>query len=79
MKNDTITIPRYLVNTLTTRGYFSRFYDIVSASGFTHVQAFESIENEREQFGLPPGYNSYQSFKACKSYHRGHKLVRIGD
>lgn len=77
--NENITIPRYLVCTLTPKGYLSRFYEIVQASGFSHVAAFEAIEGEREQFELPPGYDNYQSFKRCKSYHMGNRLVRIAE
>ena len=75
--NTSITVPRYLLRTLTTKGYFSRFYEIVGASGLNHTEAFEAIENERELFELPPGYDNFQSFKACKSYHR-RKLFRLG-
>jgi hypothetical protein len=76
MGNDFVTIPRYLVDTLRPQGYFRRFYALVGASSLSHIEAFEAIENERDAFGLPPGYDNYQSFKRCKTYHNG-RLVRI--
>jgi hypothetical protein len=76
MGDDFVTIPRYLVDTLRPQGYFRRFYALVGASSLSHIEAFEAIENERDMFGLPPGYDNYQSFKRCKTYHNG-RLVRI--
>lgn len=77
MNNDEfVTIPRYLLETLRPEGYIGRFYALVSASALSHVDAFEAIENERDRFGLPTGYDNYNSFKAAKSRAMG-RLVRI--
>lgn len=75
--NEQITLPAYLLRTLRPDGYFRRFYDLISVSALSHVEAFEAIEDERERFGLPPGYDNYHSFRRCKSYHMGSQLVRI--
>lgn len=69
---DTIEIPVYLVRTLRPDGYISRFYDLISASGLNHREAYEAIEGERTLFGLPEAYTSYESFKSAKC-----RLMRI--
>ena len=76
-ENDFVTIPRYVIDTLRPKGYFQRFYALVGASSFSHVDAFETIETEREAYGLPNGYDNYQSFKRCKSYHVHNKLFLL--
>lgn len=76
IENEFVSVPRYLLRTLRPSGYIERFYALVSASSLSHMDAFEAIENERDLFGLPPGYDSYQSFKTAKSYHMG-RLCRI--
>lgn len=77
--DDLVTIPRYLIRTLQPQGYIQRFYALVSASSLSHMDAWEAIENERDLFGLPPGYDTYESFKRCKSYHLGRGLFRLLD
>lgn len=57
-------------------GYFERFFELC-AENPTYRQAWESLEHEREEFGMPERYSSYESFKRGKSYHL-HKHVRIG-
>ena len=49
-------------------GYFSRFYEIYS-TGCNQVQAWEQVESEREEIGLPFKYVSYKSF-TCAMYKR---------
>ena len=77
--NDFVQIPAYLIRTLRPEGYISRFYALISASSLSHVEAFEAIENEREQYGLPHGYDNYQSFVRGKSYHMRKGVFRLLD
>ena len=42
-------------------GYFARFYEIYS-DGCNQVEAWEQLEGEREEVGLPNRYASYRSF-----------------
>lgn len=76
---ESILIPRYLLRTLRPAGYFARFYELVSASALSHVEAWEAIEGERAAVGLPAGYTSQESFRAAKSrfFRDGGRLVRI--
>lgn len=78
-ENEFVSIPRYLLRTLRPSGYISRFYALTSASALSHIEAFETIESEREAFGLPPGYDNYQSFRRCKNYHHNRGLFRLLD
>lgn len=74
---ESVLIPRYLLSTLEPSGYFRRFYEVVSASGFNHKEAFFAIYEEQSQFFPRPTYDNYESFRAAKSrFFRG-GLVRI--
>lgn len=78
-ENETITMPRYLLRTLTPQGYFNRFYELVGASALSHVAAYQAIEDERHAFDLPPGYRGYEVFKSAKSRFFSNRLVRIAE
>jgi hypothetical protein len=67
-------IPVYVLRTLEPEGYARRFWEFVQASAFNHREAFEALEDERERFGLPHRYNSYESFRA-RAPHRA--LIRL--
>lgn len=54
------------------RGYFERFYEILPETT-SHRAAWEQLEAEREEVGLPERYSSYESFKAGKYHH--HRLI----
>ena len=77
MDKKSITIPVYLINTLSPKGYFNRFYELIDSSGLSQVDAFRTIELERELFSLPSGYDNYNSFKRCKNYHYNRGLFRL--
>ena len=70
----TFEIPVYVLRTLEPDGYAQRFWQFVQASALNHRQAFEALEHEREAFGLPCRYSSYESFRA-----RGPHLVLLRD
>lgn len=57
-------IPVYVLRTLKPEGYAERFWTFVQASALNHREAFEALEHEREVFGLPCRYSSYESFRA---------------
>ena len=52
------------------QGYYSRFYQLVGASGFNHREAYYFLESELEECGLPGRYSSPESFRAAKSQYR---------
>lgn len=62
---------------MDNEGYFRRVYEILPAVG-TLREAWEATEAERTGLGLPEKYTSYESFRACKSYHRK-KIFRLDD
>ena len=75
-KPENASIPAKVLQTLTIPGYFARFYEILPEVG-TNRAAWERLEAEREELGLPERYSSYESFKACKSRHLHSGLIRI--
>lgn len=56
-------------------GYFERFFELCAETR-TYREAWECLEDEREDFGLPERYSSYESFRRGKSYHLNN-LVRV--
>lgn len=57
-------IPSYVLRTLEPEGYARRFWQFVQASALNHREAYEALEDERQAFGLPCRYSSYESFRA---------------
>lgn len=54
----------------TFEGYFVRFFQLTSEC-VNYRAAWERLEKEREEIGLQPRYNSYQTFRTMKrTYHR---------
>ena len=65
---ETILIPIRVVRMLFIEHYFVAFYKHVEA-GDTHVEAWQKIEEELTQYGLPTRFDSYENFKSAKSYY----------
>ena len=75
---DCVLVPRYLLRTLRPEGYFNRFYDIVQASGLSHVRAFEAIHDEQVHFLGMATIDNYESFKSSKNrFIKRRGLVRL--
>lgn len=55
----------YRINTMYNADYFNTILDIASSGTFK--QAWEQIEETREEIGLPGRYTSYASFR--KAFH----------
>ncbi len=70
--NEPLIIPVYVLRTLQPQGYAERFWTFVQVSALNHREAFEALEGEREVFGLPCRFSSYESFRA-----KGPHLVRL--
>lgn len=68
MEPTAITIPIHILDTLHPNGYAQRFWHFVQASGLTHREAYEMVENERVLHRIPERFSSYESF--CT--HRAH-------
>lgn len=58
---DVIEVINRVRRLTSDEGYFARFYEIYS-TGCNQVQAWEQLESEREEVGLPTRYVSYRSF-----------------
>lgn len=65
---DVIEVINRVRRLTSDEGYFARFYEIYS-TGCNQVQAWEQVESEREEIGLPFKYVSYKSF-TCAMYKR---------
>ena len=67
MFDDKIEIPRILLDTLTTAGYFRVFYAILQEMDCkTHREAYEILEELREKHHFPRKYTDYASFRRVK-------------
>jgi hypothetical protein len=52
----------------STSGYFHRFYEL-SGECRTHQEAWQKLEEEREELGLDEKYTTYNSFRKAKSIY----------
>jgi hypothetical protein len=50
----------------STSGYFHRFYEL-SGECRTHQEAWQKLEEERDELGLDEKYKTYESFRKAKS------------
>jgi hypothetical protein len=66
---DQISIPLVVLDTLYPEGYADRFWHFVQASAMNHREAWEALENERQEYRLPERYKSYESFRAACPHH----------
>lgn len=58
--------------------YFGRVSQLMDVSGFSTSEAWLHVENNRSEFGLPPWYSTYDSFRKAKStYHSSGGLIRL--
>lgn len=67
-QEEAILIPIRVVRMLFIEHYFAAFYENVQA-GHSHPEAYEMIEKELAQYGLPSRFVDYESFKSGKKYH----------
>jgi hypothetical protein len=58
----------------STSGYFHRFYEL-SGECRTHQEAWQKLEEEREELGLDEKYTTYNSFRKAKSNYMDMKFV----
>jgi hypothetical protein len=58
----------------STSGYFHRFYEL-SGECRTHQEAWQKLEEEREDFGLDEKYKTYESFRKAKSNYMVMRFV----
>ena len=58
----------------STSGYFHRFYEL-SGECRTHQEAWQKLEEEREELGLSEKYTTYNSFRKAKSNYMDMKFV----
>lgn len=72
---ENVEISAKTLQTLTVKGYFLRFYEILPDFR-TNRETWEALEAERMASGLPERYSSYESFRAAKCYHRNH-VIRV--
>ena len=57
-----------------TSGYFHRFYEL-SGECRTHQEAWQKLEEEREELGLDEKYTTYNSFRKAKSVYMEIKYI----
>jgi len=57
-----------------TSGYFHRFYELIPECK-THLEAWQKLEEEREELGLNEKYTTYSSFRKAKSNYMEIKFV----
>ena len=57
-----------------TSGYFHRFYELTSETQ-THQEAWQRLEEERNELGLDDKYTSYNSFRKAKKMYMDVKFV----
>lgn len=57
-----------------TSGYFHRFYELISETR-THEEAWQRLEEERNELGLNDRYKNYESFKVAKSKYLEIKVI----
>jgi len=58
----------------STSGYFHRFYEL-SGECRTHQEAWQKLEEEREELGLDEKYTTYNSFRKAKSVYMEIKFI----
>lgn len=58
----------------STSGYFHRFYEL-SGECRTHQEAWQKLEEERDELGLDEKYTTYNSFRKAKSNYMEMKFV----
>jgi hypothetical protein len=58
----------------STSGYFHRFYEL-SGECRTHQEAWQKLEEEREELGLDEKYKTYESFRKAKSNYMVMRFV----
>jgi hypothetical protein len=58
----------------STSGYFHRFYEL-SGECRTHQEAWQKLEEEREELGLDEKYTTYSSFRKAKSVYMEIRFV----
>jgi len=58
----------------STSGYFHRFYEL-SGECKTHQEAWQKLEEEREELGLDEKYTTYNSFRKAKSVYMEIKFI----
>jgi len=58
----------------STSGYFHRFYEL-SGECRTHQEAWQKLEEEREDLGLDEKYTTYNSFRKAKSVYMEIKFI----
>lgn len=58
--------------------YFGRVEQLYEASGFSYHEAWLHLENQRAEFGLPPRYSTFNSYRAAKTkHHQSNGLIII--
>lgn len=58
----------------TTSGYFIRFYEL-TGENLTHQEAWQRLEEERNELGLEDKYKTYSNFRKGKSTYMDMKFV----
>ena len=64
----------YRINTMYCDKYFDTLIEL--ASDRTFKAAWQMIENERIDIGLPERYTTYNSFRKAFHLHTNNKLLR---
>lgn len=57
-----------------TSGYFHRFYELVSEYR-RHEDAWQKLEEERNELGLDEKYSTYNSFRKAKKMYMDIRFV----
>ena len=57
-----------------TSGYFHRFYELTAETN-THQEAWQRLEEERNELGLEDKYKSYDSFRNAKRMYMEIKVI----
>lgn len=60
----TIRVPLHVIDATHRVGFFKRVQD-VKEEYRTWPEAYEAVEQELEQYGLPRRYKGYDSFRRC--------------
>jgi hypothetical protein len=58
----------------STSGYFHRFYEL-SGECRTYQEAWQKLEEEREELGLDGKYSTYDSFRNAKKTYMQIKFI----
>ena len=62
----TVSVPLRVIAMLWAPGYFAEFWRVVQDKQCSHVTAWLHCESELDRYGLPPAYDSYESFRVGK-------------